>query len=102
AYSNVASTATLAAPAPPSGLTATASAGRITLAWADNSSYEQGFRLERSADGVTFSQIAQLAANTTIYAKVSLPAATTYHYRVRAYDGSNVSGYSATASATTP
>jgi titin len=101
-YSNVAAatTETLAAP---SGLSATpVSSSRIDLAWTDNATNELGYKVDRSADGVTFSQIAQLAANVTTYANVSLPAATTYHYRVRAYDGANVSAYSSTASATTP
>jgi Zn-dependent metalloprotease len=101
-YSNVASATTLPPPAAPSALVATTfDATRIDLAWADNSNYEQGYRVERSTDGVSYSQIAQLGANTTSYANLSLPASTTYHYRVRAYDGPNVSAYSNVASATT-
>jgi Zn-dependent metalloprotease len=101
-YSTVATAATLAAPAAPSGLTATAAPGRIDLSWADNSSYEQGFRVERSLDGAAFTQIAQLAANVTTYANTSLASGTRYYYRVRAFDGSNVGAYSNVASAMTP
>jgi titin len=101
-YSNVATTTTLAPPPAPSGLTATvASPSRIDLAWTDNSAYEQGFRVERSTDGVTFVQIASPAANATSYSNTSLTAGLTYSYRLRAYDGSNNSAYSNVASATT-
>ncbi len=101
-FSNVASATTLAPPAAPSNLVATAaSTSRINLSWTDNATYEQGFKVERSSDGVNFAQIAVLAANAASYANLSLAAGTTYHYRVRAYDGPNHSGYSSVASATT-
>jgi Zn-dependent metalloprotease len=101
-YSNVAQVVTLAPPTAPSGLTVTpVSSSRINLAWADDSTYEQGFKVERSTDGVSFTQIASPGANTTSYANTSLTSGVTYHYRVRAYDGPNYSGYSSTASATT-
>ena len=46
------------APAAPTGLSATAvSSSQINLAWTDNASNESGFRIERSADGATFTQI---------------------------------------------
>ena len=55
-----------APPAAPTNLTATATSHTdVTLAWTDNASDEDGFRLYRSADGVSFSLIATLAANTT-------------------------------------
>jgi hypothetical protein len=96
----VATTQTLAAP---TGLTATAvSSSRINLAWTDNANNEAGFALERSTNGVNFVVIAFLGANTTSHANFSLTTGTTYHYRVRAYDGPNYSGYSNVAAATTP
>lgn len=103
AYSNTASATTLAAPpAAPTGLSATAtSATAISLAWVDNSADETGFRIERSADGITFAEIAIVAANVTAYADSGLAAATTYAYRVRAYNSGGLSAYSNTASATT-
>ena len=101
-YTNVASATTLATPAAPSGLTATAvSSGRINLAWTDNSTYEQGFKVERSTDGVTFAEIASVGANVTTYVSLGLAGSTTYSYRVRAFDGPNLSAYSNVASATT-
>ncbi len=102
AYSNVASATTQVAPAAPTNLTATAvSSSRIDLAWTDNATNEAGFKVERSTDGVNFSQIATLVANTTTYASTGLAGGTAYTFRVRAYDGTNYSAYSNTASATT-
>ena len=101
-YSNVPSATTTGAPAAPTNLTATAvSSDRINLTWTDNATNEVGFKLERSIDGVNFSQIASPAANTTSYANTGLTSSTTYHYRIRAYDGPNYSEFSNVASATT-
>jgi Zn-dependent metalloprotease/transcriptional regulator CtsR len=101
-YTNVASATTLPAPAAPSALTATpVSSGRINLAWTDNATYEQGFKIERSTEGGPFVEIASVGANVTAYANTGLAGSTTYAYRVRAYENPNVSGYSNTATATT-
>lgn len=90
------------APAAPSGLGATAaSSSQINLAWTDNSSNEDGFRIERSTDGVNFSEIATTGANATSYSNTGLAASTAYTYRVRAYNAGGNSAYSNTASATT-
>ncbi len=102
AYSNVASATTNSAPSAPSNLVAVAtSSSRIDLTWTDNATNEGGFKVERSTDGVSFSQIATLAPNTTSYASTNLGASTTYYFRVRAYEGPNHSAYSNVASATT-
>jgi len=100
--------ATLAAvsatpPAAPTTLSATAvSSAQINLAWVDNSNNETGFRIERSADGgVTFTQIATTAANTSSFANTALPASTLFHYRIRAFNNFTNSAFSATANATT-
>ncbi len=107
AYTNAAGATTLPAtggnaPAAPSNLTATvASATQINLSWADNSSNEDGFAVERSTDGTTFAPLATVAANATTYTDTGLTAATTYTYRVRATSSGGNSGYSNTAAATT-
>ena len=89
-------------PAAPSNLSAsTVSSSAIDLAWDDNSTDEDGFEVERSADGTNFSQIATVGSNVASYSDSGLSASTTYHYRVRAYNASGNSGYSNTASATT-
>ncbi len=103
AYSNTASATTLPAPpTAPSSLAATAtSTTAIVLAWTDTSNNEDGFTIERSADGATFTQVATIGANTTTYADGGLTAGTTYTYRVRAFSAGGDSPYSNTASATT-
>ena len=101
-YSNSFSTTTQQTPAAPSSLTATAvSTSRVNLTWSDNSINEYAFRLERSTDGVNFSLVSNISANVTSYSNMNLPAATTYTYRIQAYDGPNYSAFSNTASATT-
>jgi titin len=102
AYSIVAATTTQPAPSAPSNLTATPSAGKITLNWSDNATNEMAFKLERSTDGVSFTQLGILGPNSTTYANAGLASGVTYYYRIRAYDGPNHSPYSNVASATVP
>ncbi|MBN1669829.1 MAG: fibronectin type III domain-containing protein [Kiritimatiellae bacterium] len=89
-------------PAAPGSLTAASlSASQIKVNWSDNSNNETGFKLERSLNGSTWSQITQPAANATTYTDSGLAAATKYYYRVRAYNSAGDSGYSNVGSATT-
>jgi len=90
------------APAAPSGLTASAaSATQINLTWADNSTNETGFKIERMAAGGTWSLIASVGAGVTSYSNTGLSASTAYSFRVSATNAVGDSGYSNTASATT-
>jgi M6 family metalloprotease-like protein len=105
AYSDPAHAATLVClPQTPGDLTATAvSQTRIDLAWTDNSSNEDGFKIERSPDGSTgWSQVASVSAGVITYSDTGLTCGTTYYYRVAAYNASGASGYSSPASAVTP
>ncbi len=89
-------------PAAPSDLTATAVSGSvIDLSWTDNAANENGFDIERSLDGTSFSAVASVGANATSYSDSGLVPDTTYWYRVLAFNGAGDSGYSNTASATT-
>lgn len=99
-YSNTASATTpLVAP---TGLTATpVLSTKITLAWADAGTSEDGYKVERSPEGTSWSQIGTTAANVLTYEDISLAPATIFYYRVRGYHGANHSDYSGTASATT-
>jgi subtilisin family serine protease len=103
AFSNVATATTFPPPATPTGVTATAlSTSSIRVDWTDNSSSEQGFRIERSTDGgATWTQVVQLGPNVTTWTNIFLAPGTTYHYRIRAYEGAANGAYSAATSATT-
>jgi len=92
-------------PAAPSSLTTAATArDRVTLTWQDRSSNETGFSIERCT-GTTcanFAVVAQVPAGTTSVVDTGVARKTTYRYRVRAVNGAGASGYSNTATATTP
>lgn len=97
-------TGTLAAPAAPSGLAASAaSTSQINLTWSDNSNNETAFKVERAAasSGPWTELTATLPANTTSYSATDLTASSTYYFRVRASNSAGDSAYTATASATT-
>ena len=85
-----------------SATAAAASKSQINLKWADRSGDETGFKVERSTDGVTFTQLATLAANSTSYASTGLSGGKKYHYRVRAYNANGNSSYTSVVTATTP
>jgi hypothetical protein len=91
-------------PNAPSNLTATAvSTSQINLSWADNSSNESGFKIERcQGNGCTnFAQIAQVGINVTTFSNTGLSRNTRYRYRVRAFNGGGNSAYSNIAAART-
>ena len=92
----------LTAPNTPSGLNATADTdSQISLTWTDNSDNEDGFKIERKTGTGSFTEIAQLAANSTNFTDIGLDTSTTYKYRVRAHNAGGDSAYSNEASATT-
>ncbi len=80
---------------------AVASGAQLTLTWTDNANNETGYWVERRIGGGSYSQIATLAANSTGYTDPNLAAATSYCYRVRAFNGAGASGYSNEACKTT-
>jgi hypothetical protein len=89
-------------PAAPSSLSASsASSSSIKLTWHDNSTRENGYKIERSTDGKTFSQIATVGASVTSYTNSSLSSGKKYYYRVRAYNTYGNSSFTNTAYATT-
>ena len=77
------------------------STSQINIGWADNSTTETGYKVERKTGaGGAYSQIALLGANAVSYSDVGLSPNTSYCYRVRAYNGNGDSGYSNEACAT--
>ncbi len=92
-----------AVPSDPSGLTATATSGStVDLGWTDNSSNETGFKIFRSTDNISFSELASVAVNLTSYSDLGLISGTTYYYKVLAINSGVSSVASAVASATPP
>ena len=88
-----------APPARPTSLTATTVSEGIDLTWADNSGVEDGYRVERSIDGVNFYLRPYLPANTTSYHDPETNSATTYWYRISASKDGGTSDPSTVASA---
>jgi Rieske Fe-S protein len=89
-------------PAAPDGLTATAlSAGTITLSWADRSSTETGFRVERAEGDGPYAVVATVDPDVTTYPDIGLAPDTVYSYRVIAFNEAGESASSAAASAKT-
>ncbi|MGZ5385678.1 MAG: fibronectin type III domain-containing protein, partial [Acidimicrobiia bacterium] len=78
-----------------------AAAAILTLNWADASTNEDGFKVERKTGSTgTYGQVANLAAGTTGYVDGAVTAGTTYCFRVRAYNSAGNSAYSNEACAT--
>jgi chitodextrinase len=100
-----ATTLDVVAPSAPSGLNATTASGsQIDLSWpasTDNVGVS-GYRIERCA-GAGCGNFAEIATTgSTSYSATLLASATSYSFRVRAYDAVSLnSGYSPTASRTT-
>jgi len=97
-------------PAAPTNLTATAAAHglNVALSWLDNANNEINYRVERSTDGVKFTEIATVPAvngtGTTVnYAEVAPAANTKFYYRVRAFNTATngLSAYTAIQNITT-
>src|SRR5436189_4413779 len=66
-------------PAAPTRLVPVAvSSSQINLSWTDNSNDETGFKIERSSNDSTFTQISTVGANVTTYADTGLAASTIY------------------------
>lgn len=91
-------------PTAPAGLIASAGGPtQVNLVWQDTSTTESGFQIERrGGSSAEFSQVGVVNANTTTYRDTSVLANTAYEYRVRAFNNTGASTYSALAGVTTP
>ena len=90
-------------PAAPSNLTAIPqSPTSALLTWTDNATDESGYHVERSADGVSFSLVVTLSAESTSYLVAGLPAGSRSSFRVRAFNPAGASPYSNVAGTVLP
>src|SRR6266487_1602922 len=72
-------------PATPTNLTFTSvTSVSMTLNWTDNATNEVGYVIYRSTDGVNYSFITQLPANTTSLVQSGLTPSTTYYWNIHA------------------
>ena len=79
-------------PIAPTNLKATTfSTTAINLTWTDNSTTEDGFKIERKNGAADFSLIATLGADKTAYKDSLLTPYTTYTYRVYSYNSAGKS-----------
>ncbi len=80
-----------------------ASSHSVKLSWADNSTNETGFHVERreGATGV-WATLTQLPAGSTGFQDTAVKPGTAYDYRVKAVGDAGASAYSNNASATVP
>jgi hypothetical protein len=87
-------------PAAPTGLAATAvSSSRIDLSWSAVSGALEYDVYRSTTSGGPYTQVGTVAGTT--FQNTGLAASTTYHYVVKAFDGTCESGFSNQASATT-
>jgi subtilisin family serine protease len=91
------------APPAPSNLTAKwVYPSQIDLNWQDNSSHEDGFKIERKTGSRgTYSEIVTVDSDVTSYSDTGLSEGLLYLYRVRTYHSGGISLYSNEASTTT-
>jgi fibronectin type 3 domain-containing protein len=85
----------------PTGLTASFGDSQVSLQWNDNANNETSYLVERSSDsGATWTEIAELAANSESYGDEAVTCGANYQYRIRAYDSvlDNYSAYGYPAS----
>ena len=94
--SNTASLLVPAAMAAPSNLSGTLLTGpfRVTLTWRDNSTGEQGFTIERSANGTFTDAVPQAVAANAVSATYPLASDVAGYFRVRAFDATATSPWS--------
>ena len=80
-----------------------AGAAQLQLTWTNNSTNEDGFKIERSTGTTgTFVQIGVTGPGVTSYTDSGLADATTYCYRVRAYNAAGDSDYTNVGCGATP
>ncbi|MCC2670575.1 MAG: hypothetical protein K0Q72_3046 [Armatimonadetes bacterium] len=83
--------------APTDLLTTPVSATSLRLTWADQSTAEDGFAIERSFGAGNWQEVGSAPANAEEYLDTGLQPDTGYSYRIRAYNNDGFSPYSEAA-----
>jgi Secretion system C-terminal sorting domain len=82
-------------PHTPWGLKAVQSGQKVNLSWMDDSIREENYVIEKSQDnGATFSLVATLLRNTTLYTDENVTGGKTYIYRLKSVNSKGSSEYS--------
>jgi len=104
AWSNATSATTPTVPAAPSNLQSSLQANptAVNLTWADNSTNESGFEIQRATDAGFTQNVTLLTASSNSHFDTTVAAGTTYYYRVRARNGAGASAWSNVTSISTP
>ncbi|HEX8914790.1 MAG TPA: SdrD B-like domain-containing protein, partial [Humisphaera sp.] len=89
-------------PATPTGLAAAATSAGVAVAWADQSSNETGFEVQRAADAAFAQGVQSFATGATAYADETTAGTRRYYYRVRAVNAGGASAWSPAAALVTP
>ena len=93
----------VAAPLAPTFLVGVAGTPRsVEVNWYDNSSNEEGFRLERHTGTGAWTQIKTLGVGAIKWMDETVSPATVYSYRVKAYNAGGESAWSNESTVTTP
>jgi Secretion system C-terminal sorting domain/Fibronectin type III domain len=83
------------APHTPWGLKAVQSGQKVNLTWMDDSIREENYIIEKSQDnGATFSLVATLLRNNTMYTDENVTGGKTYIYRIKSVNTKGSSDYS--------
>jgi uncharacterized protein (TIGR02145 family) len=77
---------TTVVPLPPTNLTGSIANNQIILTWLDNSTNETGFKIERKTGSGAWSEIGSVNTNIYTYSDATVNSATTYTYRVYAFN----------------
>ena len=102
AFSNIApypANAPMTEPTAPQGVTAVAvtqgnNNARVTLAWADMSNNEDGFRVQRALNSAFTNPVTStVGANTITFNTGNVNRATSYYFRVQAYNNVGASAW---------
>lgn len=87
---------------PASLIAAPVTQSSVTLAWVDSSSNENGFRVERSINGTTWTEVGRTAADDNAFIDAGVTDGSTYWYRVAAMSPEGESAFATINNVKTP